>query len=456
MEILHQPEEIIGDRYRLVTPLGCGAMGTTYEAEDLTNYRRVALKAISLHHISDWKVLELFEREAKVLAHLNHPSIPKYLDYFYLDTPDDRHFYLVRELVSGESLADWVERGWHPSVEQVKQIAIQLLTSLEYLHSLRPPIIHRDIKPQNIICCQDGRVFLVDFGAVQDVYRNTLTRGGTFVGTLGYMPQEQFRGQALPASDLYSLGATLLFLLAGRSPDFFPQNRLKIDFRSRMPVEENFARWLEKMLEPVAEDRFSSAAEALNALQLVGQPLVPKALQQPIGSQIKFKKTDERLVIYIPPAIWSFLNSPEFACFPFILMFGIPISLIFGVNPNSQALLHVIVIRQIVSTIPLAIAITLCLKAALLNNVASTYLEINRATFRIKWKAPFFKREVKGRTADIKKVKLDSSQFSNHTITTPTLVMGSGKCQFGRRVAQEEKQWLIDEISNFLGFKKVR
>lgn len=453
MERLHQPEEIIDDRYRLVTPLGCGAMGTTYEAEDLTNDRRVALKAISLHHVTDWKILELFEREAKVIAHLNHSSIPKYLDYFYLDTPEDRRFYLVRELVSGESLADWVERGWHPSVYQVKQIAIQLLTSLEYIHSLRPPIIHRDIKPQNIICRQDGKVFLVDFGAVQDVYRNTLTRGGTFVGTLGYMPQEQFRGQALPASDLYSLGATLLFLLARRSPDFFPQNRLKIDFRSRIPVEEKFARWLEKMLEPVAEDRFSSAAEALNALQLVGQPLVPITLQQPIGSQIKFKKTDERLVIYIPPATQSFLYSPEFTWLPSIFIFGFMIDIILGIKLDLQELLHVIIIYHIVSKIPVAIALTICLKAALLNNAASTYLEINRATFRIKWKALFFKREVKGRTAEIKKVKLDSEQFYNH-ITTLTLVMGSGNCQFGRRVAQEEKQWLIEELSNFLGFNQ--
>jgi eukaryotic-like serine/threonine-protein kinase len=87
-------------------------------------------------------------------------------------------------LVSGQSLAERVDKGWHPQEEQVKHIDRQLLKILDYLNSFTPPILHRDIKPENIIFCPDGSVYLVDFGAVQDVYRNTLTRGGTLLTSI--------------------------------------------------------------------------------------------------------------------------------------------------------------------------------------------------------------------------------------------------------------------------------
>jgi ankyrin repeat protein len=132
---------------------------------------------------------------------------------------------------------------------------------------LTPPVFHRDIKPQNLIGGKDGKVYLVDFGAVQNTYRSTFSYGSTVVGTFGYMAPEQFQGQALPATDLYGLGATLLFLLTHRSPADLPTDRLKISFRKRVHISEQFADWLEKMLEPDAEDRFVSAASALAALQ---------------------------------------------------------------------------------------------------------------------------------------------------------------------------------------------
>ncbi|MEO0868905.1 MAG: protein kinase, partial [Cyanobacteria bacterium J06642_11] len=89
---------------------------------------------------------------------------------------------------------------------------------LDYLHGLNPPIIHRDVKPQNIIWSQNGRIFLVDFGAVQTVYQNTIAFSSTVVGTFGYMAPEQFRGQAYPTTDLYGLGTTLLALLTHQNP----------------------------------------------------------------------------------------------------------------------------------------------------------------------------------------------------------------------------------------------
>jgi ankyrin repeat protein len=217
--------------------------------------------------MTDWKMMELFEREARVLAQLNHPAIPRYLEYFHVDTPQDRSFYIAQQLAPGQSLAVLVQKGWRANEEEVRRLAAQILEILVYLHELTPPVIHRDIKPQNIIRREDGQVFLVDFGAVQDTYHNTFMRGSTVVGTYGYMAPEQFRGQAVPTTDLYGLGATLLFLLTHRSPAELPTDRLKINFRSRVQISEDFADWLEKMLEPDVEDRFPSAKEALAVLR---------------------------------------------------------------------------------------------------------------------------------------------------------------------------------------------
>jgi len=267
MELQHEQGEIIAQRYRIIDTLGQGGSGTTYQAEDLQTHQQVALKALSLHRMTDWKMMELFEREARVLAQLNYPSIPKYLDYFQVDTPQNRSFYISQQLAEGQSLAVMVQNGWRANESVVQQIAVQILEILVYLHKLEPPVIHRDIKPNNIIRSPDGQVFLVDFGAVQDTYHSTFMRGSTVVGTYGYMAPEQFRGQAVPTTDLYGLGATLLFLLTHRSPAELPTDRLKLDFRSRVQISEKFADWLEKMLEPDTEERFSSAKEALKALR---------------------------------------------------------------------------------------------------------------------------------------------------------------------------------------------
>jgi serine/threonine protein kinase len=267
MEEMHQPGDIIAKKYRIIDTLGQGGNGITYKAEDIKTGDRVALKALSFYHMTDWKQMELFDREAQTLANLNHPGIPKYLDYFQVDTPEDRGFYIVQQLVVGKSLAELVKNGWRSNEAGVRNIATQVLNILIYLQSLKPPVFHRDIKPQNLIGSQDGKVYLVDFGAVQNTYRNTFSFGSTVVGTFGYMAPEQFQGQALPATDLYGLAATLLFLLTHRSPADLPTDRLKISFRKRVQISEQFADWLEKMLEPDAEDRFVSAKAALAALQ---------------------------------------------------------------------------------------------------------------------------------------------------------------------------------------------
>jgi serine/threonine protein kinase len=258
---------IIAERYQLAELLGSGGSGSTYRATRISDGAEVAIKILSLRHLNDWKQLELFEREAQVLSQLSHPQIPQYLEYFHVDTPSNRAFYIVQQLAPGKPLTDWVNGGWRGTEAEVRDIASQLLTILQYLHQQSPPLIHRDIKPHNIIRNDDGQVFLVDFGAVQNVYHNTLMKGSTVAGTYGYMAPEQFRGMAVPSSDLYGLGATLLYLLTHRSPADLPQERLKLSFRGHVNIANHFADWLEMILEPDTADRFASASAALQALR---------------------------------------------------------------------------------------------------------------------------------------------------------------------------------------------
>jgi ankyrin repeat protein len=264
---LHGVGDVIRDRYRILEILGQGGNGITYAATDLQQNKKVAVKALSLRHMNDWKQIELFEREAKVLSQLDHVAIPKYFDFFTIDTEEDRAFYIVQELALGQNLAKLIEAGWRTNEKGVKKIAEQVLNILIYLHGLSPSVIHRDIKPHNLIYGDDGKVSLVDFGAVQDTYRSTMARGSTVIGTFGYMAPEQFRGQAVSATDLFSLGATILFILTHRSPSELPQERLRYDFRSKIKVSEQFADWLQKMVEPDLGDRFTSADESLATLQ---------------------------------------------------------------------------------------------------------------------------------------------------------------------------------------------
>lgn len=246
--------------------LGRGGVGTTYEAEDLEGAgKRVALKQLNVRNLGDWKLFELFEREARTLAQLVHPAIPRYLDSFQTDE-DGPRLYIVQELARGRTLADLVAAGYHPDEAAVRQIAVQVLRILGYLQSLSPPVIHRDVKPQNILRSDDGEIALVDFGAVKSAVTDGAAGGSTVAGTFGYMAPEQLHGHATTATDLYGLGATLVFLLTRRSPADLPQKKLKVDVRAHATVSPELASWLDKLLAPAPEDRFATARDALLAL----------------------------------------------------------------------------------------------------------------------------------------------------------------------------------------------
>jgi eukaryotic-like serine/threonine-protein kinase len=291
--------EIIANKYQIINILGQGGVGITYQARDIETDRIVAIKALSLKRAKDWKAIELFDREAKILSQLAHPAIPKYIDHFQVDIEIDRQYYIVQTLAEGESLFDGITSGWKPTIEEVKDIAVQVLNILTYLHDLHPPVIHRDIKPQNLIRNAEGKIYLVDFGAVQDTFY-TVTGGSTVVGTYGYMAPEQFRGQAYLSTDLYGLGTTLLYLLTGTDPAVLPQKKLKIDFSEFVSLPADFANWIDRLLEPEPNRRFETAKLALAVLD--GRSNLPALpIQQPAFSKIKLDRSDDFMTIEIPP-----------------------------------------------------------------------------------------------------------------------------------------------------------
>lgn len=166
----------------------------------------------------------------------------------------------------GSTLQELLEQSKRFSEQELHRIAEEVLQILIYLHGLNPPVLHRDIKLSNLIWGQDEQIYLVDFGAVQD--QVTVT-GMTFtvVGTSGYAPLERFWGKAVPASDLYALGATLIHLLTGVAPADLPQSNLQIQFRDRTNLNSNFVAWILKLTAPALEQRFATAHQALTALK---------------------------------------------------------------------------------------------------------------------------------------------------------------------------------------------
>ncbi|HEV2170263.1 MAG TPA: serine/threonine-protein kinase, partial [Candidatus Binatus sp.] len=214
------PGTILQGRYAIDRLLGGGGMGMVYLAHDqrLAN-RPCAIKEMVDHFIDQAQRIEAndyFAREADTLAQLKHQAIPAITDRFELA---NRH-YLVMEYVEGRNLEEELAARGEPLPEGlVIDIARQLCDVLAYLHGLQPPIIYRDMKPSNVMLNANGRVVLVDFGIAR-LFK--AARKGTMIGTLGFAPPEQYQGQVDPRSDIYSLGATLHYVLTGRDPEKFP------------------------------------------------------------------------------------------------------------------------------------------------------------------------------------------------------------------------------------------
>lgn len=296
---------ILHERYQLQQQLSDNPVRQTWLAQDQVSQDLVVVKLLAFGGQMQWDDLKLFEREAQVLQQLDHPKIPKYRDYFSIEN-QGLWFGLIYDYIPGVSLKQVLETQKAFSEEELRQFATDILEILVYLHNFNPPILHRDIKPSNLILGEDQRIYLVDFGAVQN--RGIPNAGVTYtvVGTYGYTPIEQYGGQAVPASDLYALGATLIHLLTGIAPADLPQRELRLQFKDSVHAEisSQLIRWIEHLTEPALERRMNSAQQALEVLKNgLTQYIAGTDITELENTKVVVNKTPETLEISIPARV---------------------------------------------------------------------------------------------------------------------------------------------------------
>ncbi|MBC6454981.1 MAG: protein kinase [Hormoscilla sp. SP5CHS1] len=275
-------------QYQVLRTLGRGGMGTTYLAwyPDFSGRPRTDRVAAAQPHRSGnrtrptslfvlkemnadmaqiEKARELFTREADTLKKLDHPGIPQFFDSFI----DRDKKYLAMELIHGQDLEKRVFHQGPCTLEQAVDWTIQTCDILSYLHSQDPPILHRDIKPGNLLLRRlDNRIFLIDFGAVKEIG----TPQGTRIGAQDYSPREQNLGLPVIQSDLYAIGPTLIFLLTSDSPHkYYRRPQKNHPYRFHLPekhptITPQLRFVIEKVTAPKPRDRFQTAAELKHAL----------------------------------------------------------------------------------------------------------------------------------------------------------------------------------------------
>ncbi len=268
------PDTILQGRYRIIRQLGQGGMGAVYEAVDERLDTTVALKETLF---ADERLRRQFEREARLLARLHHPALPRVSDHF---SEGDGQF-LVMQYIPGDDLSEMMSKRQGPfPASQVMSWADQLLDALDYLHTQDPQIIHRDIKPQNLKLTARGQIILLDFGLAKgqggDISRVT-TAASIFGYTPNYAPLEQIQGLGTDLrSDLYSLAATVYHLLTGiKPPDALSRaaalvngqdDPLVLASQANPAVIPQVDQVLKKAMSQNREQRYSSADEMRKAL----------------------------------------------------------------------------------------------------------------------------------------------------------------------------------------------
>ena len=253
-------DTVLSGRYTLKSLLGRGGFGATYRASDRGRFgSHCAIKEFAPRSAEDPNALARFKREALALVDLSHEGIPRMHEFF----EDQGRYFLVQDLAEGEDLSSIVAMRGPMSEAKTVSILNQLLDVLDYLHGHDPPIVHRDVKPANIILADDNRVQLVDFGAVRDAEPGDATVSAIY--TPGYAPLQQLMGKVSPSADLFAAGATAAFLLTGTPPtEFYDIANDAMSVRGRTGASDH----LEGVIEGLTNGAsgYASAAEAKRAL----------------------------------------------------------------------------------------------------------------------------------------------------------------------------------------------
>jgi eukaryotic-like serine/threonine-protein kinase len=288
-----QVGEILRDRYKIISLLGQGGFGETYLAEDLgipiNPKPKCVVKHLKTKNLKDeeldW-VRNSFEQEAATLYNLGrlHPQIPNLSEYFQVG----KEFYLVQDFIDGVDLTKIITPGKKIPEVAVIQLLAEILEILVVVH--QQEIIHRDINPKNIMRRHvDGKVILIDFGAVKQImFKNSgqtsLTMG---VGTPGFMPLEQFNGKPKLASDIYAVGMIGVQALTGIPPHLLDDDEDgEVIWQDRVNISSRFAEVLTRMVNRRVSQRYQNAADALQAMQLLSKPINPIIISPPLPLKV--------------------------------------------------------------------------------------------------------------------------------------------------------------------------
>lgn len=279
---------LLKQRYRILRTVGQGGMGAVYQGEDTQlGNRLVAIKEMSQSNVYAQQAQDAiadFKREAHLLAGLQHPNLPSIHDYF----EEAGRWYLVMSFIEGETLADYLEHAQDHklSLEETLSIGQTLCQVLNYLHSHKPPIIFRDLKPSNIMRSSDGHLYLIDFGIARH-FKPGQAKDTASYGSMGYAPPEQFgKAQTTERSDIYSLGATLYECLSGYDPSQSPF-RLPPLQTLAPTLPERLVTLITQMLEMDDNKRPANVRIVEQGLRQVSNPALKQYAQPasaPIGS----------------------------------------------------------------------------------------------------------------------------------------------------------------------------
>jgi eukaryotic-like serine/threonine-protein kinase len=265
---------LLNGRFRLEEQLGSGGMSMVYRAWDATLERWVAIKLMHRDITSDPDQLERFRREARAVARLNHPHVVTVIDF----GEDDGRPYIVLELIEGETLKQRIRRMGRLPVDEAVAYAIEIGRALSAAHGER--LVHRDVKPQNVLIDQEGRGKVTDFGIARSLEAHGLTATGRVLGTTDYVSPEQALGHEVTVqSDLYSLGIVLYEMLAGEPP-FKAESQVAVAMkhvqepipdvqRARPDVSSALAAVVDRATAKELQNRYATADELLHDLEQV-------------------------------------------------------------------------------------------------------------------------------------------------------------------------------------------
>ena len=284
-------DAVFNGRYKIIEKIGGGGMADVYKAEDLTLGRTIALKILHKQFASDEGFLERFRREAQAAAKLNHPNIVSIYDV----GDENGIYYIVMEYVPGVTLKKIIQKDAPLSTEKTVHIAMQIAKAMEFAH--QHEIIHRDIKPQNVMITDSGEIKVTDFGIARAGTTSTMTRTGSILGTAHYISPEQAQGSIVgPTTDIYSLGVVMYEMATGELP-FRGENPVAVALKhindTPLPprgvfaaVPESLEAVIMKAMNKNPSDRYRSADALRDDLKRVIEGLPVKVMGSVIPADV--------------------------------------------------------------------------------------------------------------------------------------------------------------------------